>query len=268
MNRQLRVLSSALALIAMTVALGLGNTAYAKDDHGRVKVTPTDLRGWSCVPPTADTRPGGQATFVADPSAPAGRGALELTTDLTATAKVQCAHLTATQLADVTRLSYWTKQNGPAGLVADPAYQLATCLNASPTTCGFTTLVFEPYQGGEGPVIPGVWQKWDVASGLFWSTHTVTCSNGVIAGTPSGGPAAYTLDQIKTACPNAFVFQVLVNVGSNNPGYDVETDLFDFNGTVYDFEPAKDCTNDDDKTAQDDSHSSTSRCGHEDGQND
>jgi hypothetical protein len=28
-----------------------------------------------------------------------------------------------------------------------------------------------------------------------------------------------------------------VNIGSNNPGYIVRTDLFDFNGTVYDFEP-------------------------------
>ena len=27
-----------------------------------------------------------------------------------------------------------------------------------------------------------------------------------------------------------------VNVGSNNPSYDVEVDLVNFNGTVYDFE--------------------------------
>ena len=267
MKRELRVLLSALAVIAMTIALGLGTTASAKDDHGRVKVTPTDLHGWSCVPPTADTRAGGQAAFVVDPSAPAGRGALELTTDLTTTAKVQCLHSTATSLADITQLSYWTKQNFPPGPIADPAYQLAMCLNASTTTCGFSTLVFEPYQGGEGLVLPGVWQKWDVAAGLFWSTRTVACSNGTIVGTP-GGPATYTLDAVKTACPDAFIFQFLVNVGTNNPGYNVETDLFNFNGTTYDFEPAKDCKKDDDKNEHDDNDSSKSHCDDGDDQDD
>jgi hypothetical protein len=64
----------------------------------------------------------------------------------------------------------------------------------------------------------------------------VTCSNGTIVGSP-GGPAIYTLAAVKAACPNAVVAGFGVNVGSNNPGYDVETDLFEFNGTVYDFEP-------------------------------
>ena len=40
-------------------------------------------------------------------------------------------------------------------------------------------------------------------------------------------------------CPDAVVVQFGVNVGSNNPGYVVRTDLFNFNGTVYDFEPSK-----------------------------
>jgi len=55
-------------------------------------------------------------------------------------------------------------------------------------------------------------------------------------GTP-GGPASYTLSQIKSICPNAVVIEYGVNIGSNNPSYTVRTDLFDFNGTTYDFEP-------------------------------
>jgi hypothetical protein len=71
----------------------------------------------------------------------------------------------------------------------------------------------------------------------------VTCSNGVVAGTP-GGPATYTITAIKALCPDAVVVQYGVNIGSNNPGYIVRTDLFDFNGTVYDFEPANNGHND------------------------
>ena len=85
-----------------------------------------------------------------------------------------------------------------------------------------------------------MWQQWDVDQGLFWSTRTVTCSNGVIAGT-SGGPATYTLSDVQAMCPDAMVIGFGVNIGTNNPGYDVETDLFNFNGTVYDFEVALGC---------------------------
>jgi hypothetical protein len=95
--------------------------------------------------------------------------------------------------------------------------------------------VFEPYQGGLGPVVPLVWQKWGVDAGLFWSTRTVTCPNGVILG-GAGGPAIHTLAAVKAACPNAAAAGFGVNIGSNNPGYNVETDLVRFNATTYDFE--------------------------------
>lgn len=64
----------------------------------------------------------------------------------------------------------------------------------------------------------------------------MTCSGGTILGTP-GGPATYTLAQINAFCPNAVVIGYGVNIGTNNPMYNVETDLFNFNGTTYDFEP-------------------------------
>jgi hypothetical protein len=236
-------IQSGLILAAFTIASALGGTSAQAKDHGGggvVVVSPSNMQGWSCVQPTADTRGGGLATFVVDPTAPSGAGALQLTTDADPASKVQCVHSTNTPLSAITELSYWTKQNPPtAPLVGDPAYELATCLNGGTTsaTCGFTTLVFEPYQNPtQGAVLPSVWQQWDVDAGLFWSTRTVVCSNGTILGTP-GGPATYTLAQVNTICPEALVFQFLVNVGSNNPLYTVETDLFNFNGTVYDFEP-------------------------------
>ena len=51
-----------------------------------------------------------------------------------------------------------------------------------------------------------------------------------------GGTHFYTLAQLQTACPNAVVVAFGVNIGSNNPSWDVEADLVNFNGDVYDFE--------------------------------
>src|SRR3954452_1219090 len=62
-----------------------------------IVVTPTNTQGWS----TADTRPGGNVNFVLDSTAPAGIGALQLTTDNTTAAKAQYLHDANTPLAAV-----------------------------------------------------------------------------------------------------------------------------------------------------------------------
>jgi len=218
----------ALAAAGVMALVGVSNALAATT----VVVTPANQQGWS----TADTRTGGTVTFVSDPTSPYPAGALQLTTDLTPAAKAQYLHAANDPLASVTQLGYWTKQvSGPA--LADPSYQLVMCLHgATAATCGFTTLVFEAYQNTqEGAIVPGTWQHWDTAAGLFWSTRTVTCSSGAVVGT-TGGPATYTLDMIRNLCPDATVVGFGVNIGSNNPGYVVRTDGFNFNGTVYDFQ--------------------------------
>jgi hypothetical protein len=232
--------TSAATIAGLTVVVAMPLAAHA--EASQVIVTPTDTQGWS----TVDTNAGGDVNFVSDSTAPGdpSKGALQLKTDLTTTAKAQYMHASTTPLADVTELSYSTKQNSPAGPVADAAYQLPVFLNGG--TSGFSTLVYEPYQNPtQGIVTNGVWQNWDVDQGLFWSTRTVTCSNGTILGTP-GGPATYTLDQVNAICPNAVTAGFGVNIGSNNPGYDVEADLVNFNGTTYNFEPFKAPSNKDD----------------------
>lgn len=227
-----KTLIAVVAFMALLAALVLPLTPALS--AGNIVVTPTNQQGWS----TADTRPGGSVNFVVDATAPAGCGALQLTTDATTTAKAQYLHAENTPLANVFALSYYTKQVvGPP--VADPSYQLITFLTGA--TTGFTTLVFEPYQNPLlGPILPGAWQQWDVDAGLFWSTRTVTCSGGTIVGTP-GGPATYTLADINSICPSAVVGGFGVNIGTNNPGYNVYTDLFEFNDTLYDFEPDASC---------------------------
>jgi len=210
-------------LVTAITAIGIGTAVAATT----VVVTPTNTQGWS----TADTRPGGAVSYVVDSSAPAGIGALKLTTDATTTSKAQYLHDTSTPIANVTDLSYYTKQNSASFLGGDPSYQLLVNLTG---TGGFTTFVYEPYENGV--VTPGAWQQWDVDAGQFWSSRTVTAGGcSVVAG--GGGAPFYTLAQIKTVCPNAVVIGFGVNIGSNNPSYDVETDLVGFNGTSYDFEP-------------------------------
>jgi len=218
-----------------------------------IVVTPTNQQGWT----TADTRPGGDVNFVVDASAPAGNGALQLTTDATTAAKAQYLHAANTPLANVTELSFYTRQiSGP--LYADPSYQLPVCLGgfttpptpANPSGCtGFTTFVFEPYQnngtGTPSPVIvPNIWQQWDVDAGQFWSSRNYssgTCT--VVAG--AGGPPFYSLATLQAICPSAVVVGFGVNIGTFNPSYDVYTDLVNFNGTTYDFEPYEVATNKD-----------------------
>lgn len=192
-----------------------------------VVVTPTNTQGWS----TADTRTGGAVEYVSDATSPLPNGALQLTTNATTTAKAQYLKEASGPLSSVTELGYWTKQvSGPA--FAAPSYQLIVDLNGS-ATGGFTTLVYEPYQNGN--VTPGTWQQWDVDAGQFWSSRSFT--EGTCSVTAGGGGAPfYTLQGLQTACPDATVLGFGVNIGSNNPSYNVLTDGVNFNGTVYDFE--------------------------------
>lgn len=216
-----------------------------------IVVTPTNTQGWT----TADTRPGGAVNFINDTTAPGDphNGALQLTTDATTTAKAQYMHDTNTALGDVTELSYQTKQNSASFVSGDASYQLAVDLNGA-ADGGFTTFVYEPYENGV--VTPGVWQSWDVAAGQLWSSKSFTdgtCT--VVAG--GGGAPFYTLEGLQAACPDAVVQGFGVNIGSNNPSYNVEADLVDFNGTTYNFEPFQvatdkdQCKNDGWKTLSD-----------------
>jgi hypothetical protein len=218
-------------VLVMAAAAAVSLVAVSAASAATVVVTPTNTHGWS----TADTNAGGAVNFVADATAP-GRGALQLTTDGTNAARAQYMHAASTALSSVTELSYEAKQNSASFAQGDPSYQLPVCLDGvvAGNCVGFTTLVYEPYWNGA--VVTGTWQNWDVDAGQLWSSRTY--SNGscsVVNG--AGGPPFYTLAGLTAACPNAVVAGFGVNVGTYNPGYDVEADLVDFNVTTYDFEP-------------------------------
>jgi hypothetical protein len=186
-------------------------------------------------------------TFVNDASAPNG-SALRLTTDSTTASKAQYLHSANMPISSVTELSYSTKQNSASFAQGDPSYQLIVCLTGlSSTGCNpgsatdphpetsFTTFVFEPYENG---TVASGWQSWDVDAGQMWSSRTVTDPNNADCAVTAGGGGApfYSLADLQAKCPNAVVTGFGVNIGSNNPSYDTETDLVSFNGDVYNFQ--------------------------------
>lgn len=191
-------------------------------------VTPSNTQGWS----SADTRTGGTVSFVGDSSSPLPMGALKLVTDSTTTSKAQYMREAASiPLSQITTLGYATKQNAASFADGTASYQLV--VNVAGTT-GYTTFVYEPYNNSQS-ITPGTWQTWDVDAGQFWSSRDVTCSGGNFTAGGGGAPF-YTLNDIKTKCPEAVVLGYGVNIGSNNPGYDIETDAVVFNDVTYDFE--------------------------------
>jgi len=227
-----RILGGATASILLALGVPLSASAATT-----VVVTPVNTQGWS----TADTRPGGAVNFITDATSPLPDGALQLTTDATTTSKAQYLHEANTPIADVETLGYSTKQNSASFPGGDASYQLVVDLNGSAPE-GFTTFVYEPYQNGT--VVPAIWQQWDVDQGQFWSSRSFsegTCT--VAAG--GGGAPFYTLAELQANCPDAVAIGFGVNIGSNNPSYNVEVDALMFNDTTYNFELANEPTNKD-----------------------
>jgi hypothetical protein len=209
------------------VVLALGGSAMAA---GVIVITPAHQDSWG----TGDTRTGGAVQFVADATAPLGTGALQLTTDATATAKAQYLHPATVAIADVTEMSYYTRQVSASFTGGDASYQFIVDLNGEGAG-GFSTFVFEPYENGT--VVNDTWQSWDVDAGQMWSSRSFSEGTCVITAGAGGAPF-YTLAWLQANCPGAVTIGFGVNVGSNNPSYVVEADGVSFNGTVYDFEVA------------------------------
>lgn len=232
---KIKRLIAGLAATPLVAALAMPLTAFAATT---VVVTPTNTQGWSSNNALAETRTNGQVGFVGDNTAPLGIGALSLVTGASTSPspsqdKAQYMHAANTPIGDVTSLSYSAKQNSASFADGQASYQLPVLLNG---TAGFTTFVYEPYnQEPVGHIVNGTWQTWDASAGRFWSSKTVSCgSNTIVAG--GGGAPFYTLTDIRTLCPAAVVVGFGVNVGSNNPNYNVEVDKVVFNDTTYDFE--------------------------------
>ena len=118
------VTKSLMGLVALALPAVVFLSAGGASAATTVVVTPANEQGWSDSPPLADTRPGGAVNFVADTTAPAGDAALQLTTNLTTSAKAQYMHEAGIDLSEVTELSFYTKQNSATFVEGAPSYQL------------------------------------------------------------------------------------------------------------------------------------------------
>jgi hypothetical protein len=243
MRKSSTAFATHITLLAFVLTMFSVGQISAQDEEEILVVTEVNIRGWT----TADTRPGGTVDFVLDSTSAAPSGALKLTTDnsnngatpATYTAKAQYMHSTETAIGTITDLSYSAKQINASYADGTASYQLVLCLggwNPQMTNpcVGYTTMVFEPYQNGY-PVAANAWETYDVDAGQMWSSRPFT--NGtceILAG--GGGAPFYTLANLRTVCPLAVAIGFGVNIGSNNPNYDINVDLVRFNNTTYDFE--------------------------------
>lgn len=238
-----RFLTITFIAVLMAMTISFGTTAAV---NHTVVVSPTNEEGF-----VGFAEAGGRVSFVNDANAPSGIGALRLTTNNTDDAYAGYTKETETPLSKIKELSYYTKQNsGPA--FADASFALGVELDGKidDTEEAFTFLIYEPYLQ-TASIIPGTFQFQDVDAGKIYSTRTVTCSNGTIMGAPGGFGTLYTLNEIKQICPNAVVTLFGVFIGTSNPNYDVEVDLLNFNGTIYDFEPSGTSTSTKPQTKED-----------------
>lgn len=214
------------------VLVGVFFALSVRADGTRVIVKGDDAKGWY----SGDTTEGGAVSFFGDSTSPYPSGVLALTTNTTAGAKAQYLKDVYTPLAEVTDLSYYTKQvSGPAN--AAVSFQLNIELYGIPDWT--TAFVFDPSSNGQ--VTTGTWQKWDVYNGRFWANDSVPPI--VVIG--AGNEPFYTLNELKAAYPYAIVRSIGVyagtfnpdyNVGTSKQNYNVETDGVTFNGTTYDFD--------------------------------
>ena len=209
-----------------------------------VTVRPESLNGWTSAEPIATTTAGGAVNFISDSTAQSGFGALQMTTVGTSASKAQLMRVEPIPLANITDLSYFTKQNSAPFSGAAASFQVGVLLDG---VGNFTTFSFEPYENGT--VTSGTWQEWNVAAGQFWSSRTRAAGGACNVSAGAGGAPFYTLADLKANCPNAVVVQYGVNIGTSNPNYDIEADLLRVNGTVYDFEPSQFKVVDDDGQA-------------------
>lgn len=241
MNKTLK-----LGMATGVFSLALAPAVFAED--GMITVTPDHMKKWVDASLTGAT-----ATMV--DGAPAGLGAssLELKTMSDVNAKATYAHPEDMKLSDLMSASYYTKQKAASSAGGAASMTFGVDLNGD--GAWDTSLVYEPYWQNEGnpdaaPVVQGEWQKWDVASGMFWSSKNFgTGSTALVAG--AGGAPFYSLETIKANYPDAKIMVTGVGVGSYNTDYTIDVDGVEINGMTYNFEKVT-AKNDKEPTNKDD----------------
>jgi hypothetical protein len=220
--------TGAVAASALTLAAGIAACEpNVNEDNLRHEVTTLAGNTWY----TNDTRLGAGVLLVDESDeggqitdgAPEGfgTGSLALTTNQSTLTKAQAQNnkFSGVPFADLQRLSYQTYQHADhtGNSEGAPAFQVTTLdWNGAAEGGGFATFTYEPNVNGTD-IVPGTWQEHDdLQDGQWYSSRAITCGTFTLAETQGSDTA--TLGEIAAAC-NPSVFQIGLNVGSNNPNY-------------------------------------------------
>lgn len=229
--------------LGASLAVGEGTAQAAEQRVVTVRATNMAATGW-----TLSTTGTGTGSFVPGPAKPPlGKGSFQLTTSGSPDSVTMFnAKSNGTPLPAITAMGYYTFR---APTSTNPAVQVPSYQVPVQTTLGFTTLVWEPvYNPTQGPVTPGVWQKWDPyngGNGIWWSSRAIP---GVCAQT-----CYVPWNVIVAANPTATIFGVGFKAGSGWAGaFTGNVDAFSLGvsgrTTTYNFEPAaSQCGKDDAK---------------------
>ena len=214
-----------VALLASMVLVGGALAAVVTVAPGDPSWHPTDQRGAGTV--TWTTAP------TARPPVSATRGRCSSRPPPARPTRPACTRQTrwpALRSADVTNLSYWTYQ-APR-----------TCPTATPLTApdrdgtpagGFTTLVYEPYWNGTVVAEPVA------AVGRLRRSLLVVprpCAATACSSPVRAARRSTRSPQVQPRARRQSSLGIGVNVGSNNPSYDIGVDGVQFNDTIYNFE--------------------------------
>ncbi len=90
----------------------------------RVVVRPNDMQGWA-----TDVSAGATTSFVGDSSSPSGFGAFRIKTGPTDASRAELSKAVNVNLADVTELSFTTKQNSTSIPISAPSYAISVLLD-------------------------------------------------------------------------------------------------------------------------------------------
>jgi hypothetical protein len=240
---------SVLVMIVLALTLFAPNSALAAST---VTVKPSDVGvSWYTALPLADTRTGGNVSFVMGPAtSPSGIGSLQMTTtDANGSSNAKAQAVTGayigTSLSSITALNYYVYRNSISTNSAAQTISLNIAVDFVGDGTSFTTLVFEPvYQtGGVRAMQLDTWQLWDAydnGNAVWWSTKPIpgVCDFNCFV----------PWSTILSNNPNAEVKGIFgFNVGSGWGGqFKGATDALTVGisgvDTTYDFEPELPCT--------------------------
>jgi Domain of unknown function DUF11 len=241
--------AATVAALTVTVASGLlTGSGLAAAAPPTTRVTNADLgtAATDCnfAGPTGyctELNGGGTAAVVDDSRANLGRGYLRLSTPSSSAHATVFAQqqFAGKKLSDLTTVAFesFIEHVGTANAQIAPSINIQINPHKTGNTSIFTTLVWEPINA-HLPVVAGTWQQWTPSAtpnpGGWWATGTTSD----VGPTNRYGFTNYTATfaQIKTALPDATIYQVGVNQGSGSTGLIAGVDQLRLNNTTYDFD--------------------------------